>query len=110
MVQYQEPALDAVFQALSDGTRRAMVERLAQGRASVSELAEPFPISLTAVMKHVRVLESAGLIRHRKEGRTRVCELTGDSLGAAENWLSPYRVFWERNLEALAQHFAAEMN
>ena len=110
MVQYQEATLDTVFQALSDGTRRAMVERLSHGNASVSELAEPFTMSLPAVMKHVRVLESAGLVSHRKVGRTRICELAGEPLGAAEDWLRPYRVFWERNLDALAQHFAAEMN
>lgn len=99
-----------VFGALSDGTRRAMVARLAEGEASVSELGEPFAMSLPAVMKHVRVLERAGLVRHRKVGRARLCTLAAEPLGEAEDWLRPYRVFWQHNLEALARHFAAEMN
>jgi DNA-binding transcriptional ArsR family regulator len=111
MVQLLQRAagdLDDVFGALSDSTRRAMVERLAVGRASVSELGAPFPISLPAVMKHVRVLEGAGLVRHHKEGRTRWCELVGDPLGDAEGWLARYRVFWDHRLDALVEHFERE--
>ena len=97
--------LDDVLGALSDPTRRAMVARLREGEASVSELAEPLTMSLPAVLKHVRVLESAGLVRHRKEGRTRVCTLDPRPLAAVEDWLAPYRDFWEPRLDALVDHF-----
>lgn len=110
MVKHQAAELDDVFRALADGTRRGMVARLAEGPASVSELAEPLTMSLPAVMKHVRVLEQAGLVSHRKEGRTRVCELRGTPFGAAEAFLQPYRRFWEGNLASLARHFEAETN
>jgi DNA-binding transcriptional ArsR family regulator len=98
-------SLDAVFGALSDPTRRAMVQRLAQGEASVSELAAPLDMSLPGVMKHVQVLEGAGLVRHRKEGRTRICALDAAPLADAEGWLASYRDFWEPRLDALVDHF-----
>jgi DNA-binding transcriptional ArsR family regulator len=97
--------LDEVLGALSDPTRRAMVARLAEGEASVSQLAEPLTMSLPAVLKHVRVLESAGLLRHRKEGRARICTLEPQPLAAVEDWLAPYRAFWEPRLDALVEHF-----
>ena len=110
MVQYQEATLDTVFQALSDGTRRAMVERLSHGSASVSELGEPFTMSLPAVMKHVRVLESAGLVTHRKVGRTRRLR-AGRRAARRRRGLAPALPgLLAANLDALAQHFAAEMN
>lgn len=105
MVQYKPDKLDAVFGALSDPSRRAIVRRLAAGRASVSELATPLEISLPGVMKHVRVLEGAGLLEHHKEGRVRWCELVGAPLGAIEDWLDDYRVFWDDRLDSLVEHF-----
>ena len=97
--------LDDVLGALSDPTRRAMVARLREGEASVSELAEPLTMSLPAVLKHVRVLEGAGLLRHRKEGRTRICTLDPGPLTEVDDWLAPYREFWEPRLDALVEHF-----
>jgi DNA-binding transcriptional ArsR family regulator len=101
MVQH----LDDVLAAIADPTRRAIVGRLAEGEASVSELAEPLPMSLPAVMKHVGVLESAGLVRHRKVGRRRICTLEAGSLAAVDDWLAPYRAFWDSRLDALVDHF-----
>src|SRR3954452_24894900 len=97
--------LDDVLGALSDPTRRAMVARLREGEASVSQLAEPLTMSLPAVLKHVGVLENAGLVRHRKVGRTRICTLDPQPLAAVEEWLAPYRDFWEPRLDALVDHF-----
>ena len=97
--------LDAVFSALSDPTRRAIVERLADGEASVSDLAAPFDMSLVAVSKHLRVLERAGLLDHRKRGRVRYCRLSPAPLRSADE-LSRYRVFWHTRLDALAAHLA----
>lgn len=108
MVKCQESAtLDAIFSALADPTRRAIVGRLSEGEASVSELAEPFAVSLPAVTKHLAVLERAGLLEHHKEGRVRHCRLVATPMAAAEDWLSSYRVFWERRLDSLADHFTA---
>jgi DNA-binding transcriptional ArsR family regulator len=100
-------ALDAVFSALADPTRRAIVVRLAEGEASVSELAEPFAVSLPAVTKHLAVLERAGLLEHHKEGRVRRCRLVPTPIRNAEDWLSSYRVFWEQRLDSLASHLKA---
>jgi DNA-binding transcriptional ArsR family regulator len=97
--------LDAVFSALADPTRRAIVVRLSEGEASVSELAAPFNVSLPAVTKHLAVLERAGLLEHSKEGRVRHCRLVAARLKVADDWLSTYRVFWERRLDSLADHF-----
>jgi len=96
--------LDAVFSALADPTRRAIVVRLAEGEASVSELAEPFDVSLPAVTKHLAVLERAGLLEHHKQGRVRRCRLVASPMRAADDWLSTYRVFWERRIDSLADH------
>jgi len=100
--------LDAVFSALSDPTRRAIVVRLAEGEASVSELAEPFDVSLPAVSKHLAVLERAGLLEHHKEGRVRRCRLVATPMRAADDWLSTYRVFWEARLDSLSDHFTSQ--
>ena len=97
--------LDAVFSALADPTRRAIVVRLASGEASVSELAAPFDVSLPAVTKHLAVLERAGLLEHDKRGRVRQCRLVATPMKAADDWLSTYRVFWEGRLNSLAEHF-----
>jgi DNA-binding transcriptional ArsR family regulator len=96
--------LDAVFSALADPTRRAIVMRLAEGEASVSELARPFDVSLPAVTKHLGVLERAGLLEHHKRGRVRRCRLVAEPMRAADDFLSTYRVFWERRLDSLASH------
>jgi DNA-binding transcriptional ArsR family regulator len=97
-------AVDQVFAALSDPTRRAILGHLLAGEASISELAEPFPVSLTAVAKHVRVLERAGLLTHRKAGRVRRCRLVAERLELAGQWIDGYRAFWATQLDALARH------
>lgn len=102
---YATASLDSVFSALADPTRRAIVARLAEGEASVSELAQPFAVSLPAVTKHLAVLERAGLLEHHKEGRVRHCRLVTAPIRDAESWLSSYREFWERRLDSLAEHF-----
>jgi DNA-binding transcriptional ArsR family regulator len=96
--------LDTVFFALADPTRRAIVRRLSEGEASVSELAEPFEVTLPAVTKHLAVLERAGLLEHHKRGRVRRCRLVPTQMRVADDWLSTYRVFWERRLDSLAHH------
>jgi DNA-binding transcriptional ArsR family regulator len=96
--------LDAVFRALADPTRRAMLERLARGEASLGELAGPLPMSLPAVHQHLAVLEEAGLVRTTKAGRMRRCRLEAGALRRAERWLAGRRVLWERRLDALARH------
>ncbi|MGG5823210.1 ArsR/SmtB family transcription factor [Falsiroseomonas sp. HW251] len=103
MVKYSEPALDRVFAALSDPTRRAILARLSeQQTASVSELAAPLPISLPAVMKHLDVLEGAGLVARHKTGRTVACRLTAAPMEDAMAWLTRYQRFWTESLDRLA--------
>jgi len=97
----QHEPLDLAFQALSDPTRRAMVERLARGPASVSELAEPMPMSMSAVMQHLKVLEDAGLVVTEKVGRVRTCRVEPQGLTAAERWLTERRRSVERSLDRL---------
>jgi len=93
--------LSATLFALSDVTRRALLARLASGDASVTELAEPYEMSLAAVSKHLKVLETAGLISRGKEAQWRPCHLEAKPLEAVLEWVENYRVFWERNLESL---------
>lgn len=93
--------LDRVFQALSDPTRRTMVERLSRGPASVSELAAPLEMTLAAVVQHVRVLEESGLVRTEKVGRVRTCRIESQGLGAAEKWLTGRRTQWEKRTSGL---------
>jgi DNA-binding transcriptional ArsR family regulator len=100
MLNYQTP-LDTAFQALGDPTRRAIVERLAGGPASVSDLARPLPMSLPAVMLHLKVLEESGLVRSEKTGRVRTCRIDPRMLSQAERWISERRQMWERNLDRL---------
>lgn len=95
--------LDRVYHALSDRTRRAIVERLTRGDAPVSELAQPMAMSLAAVVQHVQALEASGLIRTTKTGRVRICSLDRDVLAGAERWLTQRRDFWEQNLDRLAE-------
>jgi DNA-binding transcriptional ArsR family regulator len=102
MVNYL-PSLDRTFAALSDPTRREILERLRFGEASVGELAAPFAMSLPGVMKHLRVLEQAGLVKQRKLGRVRRCRLEGVPLREAEAWVSRYREFWQGQLDSLAE-------
>lgn len=96
--------LDQTFAALGDGTRRAILARLAQGEAALSEIAEPFEMSQTAVSKHVRVLSDAGLVRVSKRGRTRYCRLEAAPMKQAAEWLGTYQKFWKDQFDALAQY------
>lgn len=96
--------LNRTFTALADGTRRAIVARLAHGETPLSDLAEPFDMSLTAVSKHVRMLSDAGLISVEKRGRTRYCRLEATPMKEAADWLEDYRAFWEGQFDALALH------
>jgi DNA-binding transcriptional ArsR family regulator len=103
-----EARLDAAFQALGDRTRRALLARLATGPAMVTELAKPFDMSLPAVSRHIRVLETAGLIARSVEGRVHQCSLAAGPLQSVEAWLGHYRRFWEGNLDARARFVEAE--
>ena len=100
-------ALDQVFQALADPTRRLMVERLSRGPASVSELARPLAMSLPAVVQHLQVLEASGLVRSQKVGRVRTCRIEAKALAAAERWISQRRAMWERHLGRLGDFLDA---
>jgi DNA-binding transcriptional ArsR family regulator len=93
--------LDLVFQALGDPTRRELVDRLAHGPASVSQLAAPLPISLPAVHQHLRVLEDCGLVRSEKVGRVRTCHLEPKMLNTAQTWIQARKAMWERRLDRL---------
>jgi DNA-binding transcriptional ArsR family regulator len=97
----QRAPLDLAFQALSDPTRRAMVDRLSRGPASVSELAQPLAMSLPAVVQHVQVLEASGLVRSRKVGRVRTCHLEPAALRTVEAWITSRRRSWERTKDLL---------
>ena len=101
MVELQTPQLDAVFHALGDATRRRMLLQLAGGERTVSELAEPFDISLAAASKHIKALESAGLIEREIRGRTHMCRLAPGPLASAHEWLSFYEHFWTSRLDIL---------
>jgi len=96
-----EAALDAMFQALADPTRRRMVERLSRGSASVSELAQPFSMSLPAIVQHLKVLEDSGLVTTQKVGRVRTCTIDTGALSMAEQWIIDRRVGWEKRLDRL---------
>lgn len=102
----QHAALDQVFHALADPTRRAMVERLTAGSASVSELAAPFSVSLSAIGQHVHLLGASGLVRTVKTGRVRTVELVPDALVATERWFASHRERWERRLDSLGKLLA----
>jgi DNA-binding transcriptional ArsR family regulator len=102
MEQYQG-RLDLIFQALGDPTRRAVLGRLGEGPASISELARPFDMALPSFLKHIRVLEGGGLIRTRKAGRVRTCVLERRTLALAETWLAEQRALWEGRTDRLEQ-------
>jgi len=103
----QSTALDLMFQALADPSRRIMVERLARGPASVSELARPLTMSLPAVVQHLAVLEASGLVRSQKVGRVRTCRIEPKALRTAEQWIAARRTIWERRLDRLGDYLAA---
>src|SRR5689334_24087602 len=100
----QASGLDSLFHALADPARRAMLERLAQGPAPVSELARPLPMSLPAAMQHLGVLEAAGLVRSEKVGRVRTCAIEAQALSQAERWINARRVEWEKRLDRLGDY------
>jgi DNA-binding transcriptional ArsR family regulator len=103
-----EPPIDAVFHALADANRRAMIDRLLDGPASVSELARPLAISLPAVIQHLHVLEASGVARSHKVGRVRTCEIEPFALSTAERWISERRAAWEVRLDRLGEFLAAD--
>lgn len=107
MVNYPPQRLDLVFSALSDPTRRAILDRLALGEASVTELAAPFEMSLPAISKHLRILEHAGLISREREGRTHHMHLSAGAMKDAAEWLGQYRRFWDDQLDNLGAFLAA---
>jgi DNA-binding transcriptional ArsR family regulator len=96
--------LSTTFAALADPTRRAILARLTQGEATVNELAEPFPITMQAVSKHLKVLERAGLIARGRSAQLRPSRLQGEALREAAEWLSDYRGFWEETFDRLGEH------
>jgi DNA-binding transcriptional ArsR family regulator len=102
MVEYKDTEMDRTLAALADPTRRAIVARLCEGSARVTEVAEPFEISLNAVSKHLKVLENAGLVRREVRGREHWLAFDGAPLTAASEWIDRYRRFWEGRLDALA--------
>jgi len=106
MLKYR--AVDRVFHALGDSTRRSIVERLSRGPASVSELAEPLGVTLAAVVQHVQVLERSGLVRTRKVGRVRTCRLEPEGLDVVSRWVAELRSSWERRLDRLGALLAEE--
>ena len=99
MLNYSE--LDVVFKALADPVRRGMVDRLSRSAASVTELAEPFGISMPAVMQHLRLLEASGLVTSAKTGRVRTCRLQPAALRGVEDWIASRRTAWEQDLDRL---------
>jgi DNA-binding transcriptional ArsR family regulator len=100
--------IELVFQALGDATRRAMVDRLSRGPLSVSRLAEPLNITLTAVVQHLQVLEDSGLVHTEKLGRVRTCRLDPAGFDALEHWVREHRSTWERRLDKLGKLLAEE--
>jgi len=107
MVQYRTSSnLDRVTAAISDPTRRAIMERLARGSARISDVAEPFSMSLTGVCKHVRVLERAGLVRRTRRGRNNNLQLSPEPLRDVARWILKYEQFWNTRLDRLQEFFA----
>jgi DNA-binding transcriptional ArsR family regulator len=108
MVEHQTQPLDRIFHALGDATRRRMLHELAAGERTVGELARPFSMSLAAASKHVKALESAGLIRREVRGRTHLCRLDPGPLADAHRWLTFYERFWTERLDTLERNLRAE--
>jgi DNA-binding transcriptional ArsR family regulator len=108
VVADDQAALDRLFQALADPSRRRMVERLGRGPASVSELAKPFSMSLAAVVQHVQLLEAAGLIHSEKVGRVRTCRVEPSAMQPVERWVADRRTAWEQRFDRLGELLATE--
>lgn len=106
MINYSA-ALDQVFHALGDPTRRQMVERLSRAPATVKQLAEPYAMSLPAVLQHLKVLEASGLVTSEKTGRVRTCRIDRRALGNAGDWIARRQASWERRLDRLGEYLAA---
>jgi DNA-binding transcriptional ArsR family regulator len=100
----QHASLDLVFSALADPSRRVIVDRLTRGPASVSELAEPLDMTLSAVVQHLAVLQDSGLVRTEKVGRVRTCSIAPETLRTAERWITERRTIWERRLDRLGDY------
>ena len=98
--------LNSIFQALADPTRRAVVGRLTDGTATVTELAAPFDMALQSFMQHLKVLEDCGLVSSMKVGRVRVCQLNSDELNGAQEWISKLRTNWEQRLDRLDEYLS----
>ncbi|MGB6119668.1 MAG: metalloregulator ArsR/SmtB family transcription factor [Mesorhizobium sp.] len=109
MEHYQAP-LDAAFHALSDATRRAVINRLMKDPAPVKELAAPFKMGLPAFLKHLRVLEDSGLIATEKTGRIRTCRIRIERLAEAESWISEQRALWQARTDRLADYVETQMS
>jgi DNA-binding transcriptional ArsR family regulator len=107
MLKHQQ--VDGVFRALSDPTRRELVERLSGGPATVSQLASPLDMSLSGVVQHLAILESCGIVRSEKVGRTRTCRLEPGGLRLAEDWFAGQRALWERRLDKLGDVLADDL-
>ncbi|MGE5567008.1 MAG: ArsR/SmtB family transcription factor [Parcubacteria group bacterium] len=104
MLNLSQQPLDRMFHALADPGRRAMLERLSRGPASVSQLAEPLDMSMSAVVQHLAVLEESGLVTSQKVGRVRTCQMQPGALSKAEEWINRQRQEWERRLDRLAEY------
>ena len=104
MTTFQSDALSAAFQAMADPTRRAILARLASGEATAGELAAPFEMSLPAVSKHLKVLEGAGLLIRRRDGRIHRCRLNPAPMKQAVDWIEAHRRFWETRFDSLTQY------
>jgi DNA-binding transcriptional ArsR family regulator len=107
---HQSAELDLMFQALADPTRRVMIERLGRGPTSVSELAKPLAMSLSAVLQHLQVLEASGLVRSEKVGRVRTCRIDPTALRTAEEWIARRRAMWARRLDRLGDYLTEQAN
>ena len=108
MVKSNAARLDSIFHALADPTRRAMLRDVSDGEMSVSEIAKPYALTLAAVSKHLKVLESADLVARQRRGSFQIIRLNAPALHEAEQWLAHYRQFWSIRLDALAQHLEGE--
>ncbi|WP_243451042.1 helix-turn-helix transcriptional regulator [Sphingosinicella sp. CPCC 101087] len=106
MLQYRSEPLNLAFQALSDPGRRAMIEHLSSGPASVSELAKPLPMTLSAVVQHLKILEEAGLVKSDKVGRVRTCRLDIRTMSQVERWIAERKRFWEQQYDRLEIYLA----
>jgi len=102
----QRPELDVVFHALADPSRRSIVERLSVGSATVTDLAEPLPMSMPAVLQHLQVLQDSGLVRSRKVGRVRTCSIEVQALQPVERWIAERQSSWEQRLDRLGAYLA----